>query len=181
MTTPEIAALLTGVSELLLLLFKRSPKKFNQENKKSLAIIWVVIALSIFSAFWCAAILHASIGSPSEAGAAVFIAGMLIRWVAILQLGNRFTVNVSIVENHSLKADGLYKYIRHPSYLGSMAMFAGLGLMLNNYYSLGMIVLLPLLVFIYRITIEESVLESAFQVEYSNYRKRTWKLLPMIY
>jgi isoprenylcysteine carboxyl methyltransferase (ICMT) family protein YpbQ len=42
------------------------------------------------------------------AGIAVAIAGFLIRWIAIMQLGKLFTVDVAISMAHTLKTSGLY-------------------------------------------------------------------------
>lgn len=183
MSTPEIASILLGASELFLLVFKRSKSKNYKEDKKSLAILWSVIGFSIFAGFWLSYQHAAKIDSPYlvDAGLAFFLAGAVIRWIAILQLGNRFTVNVSIQNDHLLKSDGLYKYIRHPSYLGSLQMLAGLGLMLTNWISLAAIFLPPLITFIYRIHIEEKVLEAAFGSQYLQYKRTTWKLIPGIY
>ena len=48
------------------------------------------------------------------------IGGLIIRWIAILQLGKSFTVDVAITDAASLKTDGIYERVRHPSYLGML-------------------------------------------------------------
>jgi hypothetical protein len=51
-------------------------------------------------------------------GLALLTLGGTLRVAAVFALGRRFTELVAIQENHRLKTDGLYRYIRHPSYAG---------------------------------------------------------------
>jgi isoprenylcysteine carboxyl methyltransferase (ICMT) family protein YpbQ len=39
----------------------------------------------------------------------------ILRLAIIATLGQFFTVEVTIKQNHKLKKDGFYKYLRHPS------------------------------------------------------------------
>ena len=60
------------------------------------------------------------------------LGGMAIRWIAISALGKHFTVNLTVLDGHSLVTTGLYKHIRHPSYTGLLLSFVGCGLSTNN-------------------------------------------------
>jgi protein-S-isoprenylcysteine O-methyltransferase Ste14 len=114
-------------------------------------------------------------------GLGLMLAGMGIRYMAITTLGKFFTVDVSISDDHKLVTSGLYKYIRHPAYTGSLMTFFGFGLSMNNWVSLIIIFIPVLLAFLFRIKIEESALLSQAGIEYSEYRKHTWRLIPWIY
>ena len=106
---------------------------------------------------------------------------MVVRFIAIRTLGRFFTVNLALHNNHNLIKTGLYKYIRHPAYTGSLLSFTGLGLSLNNWSSL-VIIFIPVLVsFIYRINIEEKMLLQLFGEDYNLYKKYTKKLIPLLY
>jgi protein-S-isoprenylcysteine O-methyltransferase Ste14 len=106
---------------------------------------------------------------------------MIFRVMAIFSLKTLFTSNVSIHHNHTLKTDGMFKKIRHPSYSASLLSFLGLGIMLGNWVSL-CIVFLPVLgAFLYRIYVEESVLMDNFKEDYLDYKKKTKKLVPYLF
>ena len=111
----------------------------------------------------------------------LFIAGIVLRWGAIFSLKKAFTVKVSILKDHELKKDGLYKWIRHPSYTGMY--IYGLGYALS-FHSILCIVLIISAVWIsthLRIKVEEKVLESHFGELYLEYKRKSWKLFPGIY
>ena len=107
--------------------------------------------------------------------------GIIFRLYAIKTLGRYFTVNVTIREGHKIIKQGLYKYLRHPSYTGSLLSFVGFGISLNNWVSF-LIVMIPVTAsFIRRMNIEERALTEQFGEEYITYKKQTWRLLPFIY
>ena len=77
--------------------------------------------------------------------------------------------------------DGPYRYLRHPSYAGSLLTFAGLGLALGNWLSLLLAVCGALVGFTRRIRIEEATLHAHFGEDYTAYARQTWRLLPFIW
>jgi len=173
------------LSEVLLNRLVRSKNANSKElDKNSLNLIWIAIIVSmtlgILSAiYWAVPIIHTNV--LLYLGSGLIVIGMLIRFIAIRTLGKFFTVNLAIHGDQNLIKAGLYKYIRHPSYTGSLLSFVGFGLSLNNWLSLT-IILVPILVtFIYRINIEEKLLLEQFGSEFEDYKKRTKRLIPMIY
>ncbi len=74
----------------------------------------------------------------------MILAGLAIRWIAILQLKKAFTVNVAVSVDHVLKTDGLYCIVRHPGYLGLFLIMTGEALTMNTLISF-IIVLVPIL------------------------------------
>jgi protein-S-isoprenylcysteine O-methyltransferase Ste14 len=173
------------LSEILLNRLVRSKNTNSKElDKNSLSLIWIAIIVSmtlgVLSAIYLAApIINANV--LLYLGSMLIIIGMIIRFIAIRTLGKFFTVNLAIHGDQNLIKAGLYKYIRHPSYTGSLLSFVGFSLSLNNWISL-IIILVPILVtFINRINIEEKLLQKQFGDEYSDYKNRTKRLIPMIY
>jgi protein-S-isoprenylcysteine O-methyltransferase Ste14 len=172
-------------SEVLLnrFLHSKSGDKKNQD-KGSVIIIWAMIVLGITGGIMISLNVKAPISSLQflpYTGLTLIVAGMIFRFISIWSLGRYFTVDVTIREGHKIKKDGFYRVIRHPSYLGSLVSFAGLGISMNNWLSLAIIVVLVSFAFIYRIKIEEKVLIAQFGHEYLEYRKDTWNLIPWIY
>jgi protein-S-isoprenylcysteine O-methyltransferase Ste14 len=173
-------------SELALLIFKRakSGKIKNERDRRSLLILWILIALGSCAGPWVATYHIWGLDNYQVVeiiALAIFAFGFIIRWLAIYQLGRMFTVNVVIADGHALKTSGLYKIVRHPSYTGLLLIIAGLGLSLCSILSL-LIMLVPGFIALnYRIAIEERALTEEFGEEYLDYKKRVKKLLPGIY
>ena len=113
-------------------------------------------------------------------GVVLFAAGGALRLRPVFVLGHRFSGLVAIQPGHELVMSGVYRVIRHPSYLGllvnslgwALAFRSGLGVVLSA-------LLIPPL--IARIHAEERLLRTQFGGEYDSYRNRTWRLIPGLY
>lgn len=178
-------SLLFFLSELALMLTKHSKKNGTKikNDKKSLVLLWITIPLSLTIGFFTANRQEWNILNFAIAifGLSVFVFGILIRWVSIIQLNKEFTVNVAIIKNHKLKTDGIYKNLRHPSYLGLLLIGIGLSLSMNSIIST-MVVTIPfLLALSYRIKTEENILIKQFGETYKNYMAKTYRIIPKIY
>jgi protein-S-isoprenylcysteine O-methyltransferase Ste14 len=113
-------------------------------------------------------------------GLALFVAGSVLRLAPVFVLGRRFSGLVAIQEGHELVTGGLYRVIRHPSYLGLLLGTFGWGLVFRS--GIGVLVALLLLPpLVARMNAEEALLESEFGAQYADYRRRTWRLLPFLY
>jgi protein-S-isoprenylcysteine O-methyltransferase Ste14 len=111
-------------------------------------------------------------------GTLIIWAGLLIRWWAIFSLGKYFSVVVTIQSGQKLIKKGPYKYIRHPSYTGSLMIYAGFGLALGNWIGLAIIFIFPLVVACLRVAVEEKIMVSAFGIDYLTYMKQTARFIP---
>ena len=180
-----IAATLFFISEILNVILRRSKKKEVKVSKDrfSLILLWTVILVSTSSSGFLAAMYPLSQRNLILEGSGLFllIAGLVVRWTAIWQLGKMFTVDVSITHDHRIKDDGLYRYLRHPSYLGLILEFLGISLLYNSWIPILTINIPIFLALAYRIKVEESLLISYFGAEYRNYISRTRRIIPFIY
>lgn len=175
-----------SLSEVLLLALKRSKNASSksQADKRSLLLFWITIPVCFVLGDY---ISDNRLGWPIDAivfrqlGTAVFAIGYIIRWAAIYQLGKMFTVDVAIVGDHRLKNDGLYKVVRHPSYLGLMLIIVGISMFMSNALSCIVVVIPIFIVTNYRIAVEETALTSEFGNEYESYKMRVKKIIPGIY
>jgi len=113
-------------------------------------------------------------------GVVLFAFGGALRiWPAFV-LGRRFSGLVAIQPGHELVTDGIYRVIRHPSYLGMIILMLGWALAFRS----GLGVLLAALTvppLLARIRSEETLLRLQFGDEYDIYRRRTSRLIPGIY
>jgi protein-S-isoprenylcysteine O-methyltransferase Ste14 len=180
-----IAYIVLPLTEIFLNRLLRSKSTDRQnEDKNSISIIWVTIIVASSLAVLISIKTHLPIYSNSSVqyvGVVIIFIGIIIRLFAVFTLGRFFTVDVTIRQDHKIKKDGLYKYLRHPSYLASLVSFIGMGLTFNNWLSFLLLVVAILIAFLYRIKIEERVLIQHFGSEYIEYKKATNALIPFIY
>jgi protein-S-isoprenylcysteine O-methyltransferase Ste14 len=173
------------VSEILLLVLRRSKKDSLDKDLGSIKrlnlAIYISIAAGIFISFTKYGNVHISHFVLVLAGFFLILLGLVVRWLSILTLHRYFTVNVAILKDHVIVQTGFYRYIRHPSYLGMLLSFLGLGLCFCNFISIIVIFIPIAFALINRIKIEEQALNEAFGNDYQKYCKNTWRLLPGIY
>ena len=113
-------------------------------------------------------------------GLALYVVGCILRLAPVFVLGRRFSGLVAIQEGHELVTGGLYRVIRHPSYLGLLLILFGWALVFRS--GIGVVVSLLLIPpLVARMNSEEALLESEFGARYDDYRRRTWRLLPFLY
>ncbi len=119
--------------------------------------------------------LHA--GIP---GMILVIFGLMIIIISALQL--RFQgkgLPISPLPPSRLVTGGLYRFSRHPIYLGALIVFLGIALLFSSFW---MVVLsLPLLVVfysVYALKVEEPVLIERYGDEYHQYRSRVPLIFP---
>ena len=174
-----------ALSEFMLMLFRHSGTKAAKTRKDqgSMIFIWVTITLGFTGGFILAKYNSWNIANYiiTGIGSVLILTGIIIRWLAIFQLGKSFTVDVAITDAARLKKDGLYRKIRHPSYLGLLLIITGFTLIMNSFYSVLVIIFPVGFAIIYRIKIEESVLLNEFGDDYSEYVSKTKKLIPGIF
>jgi protein-S-isoprenylcysteine O-methyltransferase Ste14 len=113
-------------------------------------------------------------------GVAIFVLGGILRLWPVFVLGSRFSGLVAIQPGHKLVTTGIYRIIRHPSYLGLLINPLGWAIAFRS--TIGLILTALLLIpTIARIRSEEALLLSQFGSEYESYRARTSRLIPGIY
>jgi protein-S-isoprenylcysteine O-methyltransferase len=186
MSLPLELGLVYLISELLLTVTRRSRSRTGtKQDRSTLGMIWLVIAVSITAGvfvapnFPSAALPHGRMFA--SAGVVMFVAGLILRWWAIITLGRFFTVDVTIEKDHEVVERGPFRMVRHPSYTGVLLAFVGFALSLCNWAAL-LVILLPIgAAFIHRMNVEEDALLSALGPRYANYMKRTKRLVPFVY
>jgi protein-S-isoprenylcysteine O-methyltransferase Ste14 len=125
--------------------------------------------------------MFGGIHALKTAGLLILIFALIIRWSAIYTLGKSFSSNVAILDSQKLNRSGLYRFVRHPSYLGLILVFLAVGIHSRNWLSLAIAVVPTTTAVLYRIHVEESALTRAFGKEYIDYSKVTKRLIPGLY
>jgi protein-S-isoprenylcysteine O-methyltransferase Ste14 len=154
-------------------------------DRGSQLILWIVIATAVTACQWISEStpprMLGGAHTLKTASVIVMLIGLGIRWMAIITLGKSFSSNVAIQDSQQVTRTGLYRFVRHPSYLGLLLVFLAIGLHSRDW--LGMVVVLvpTTAALLYRIHIEEAALVEAFGDEYVAYSKATKRLLPGVY
>jgi protein-S-isoprenylcysteine O-methyltransferase Ste14 len=124
----------------------------------------------------------------------VMMAGRGLRWLGLVlyglglvlmswsrtALGRLYSGEVTIQKSHQLIKTGLYRYIRHPIYLGMLSSTLGLSFVFRSW--IGLAVLIPIAAgLLFRIKDEEGVLHKEFGREWETYCQQSWRFLPYLY
>lgn len=113
-------------------------------------------------------------------GLVVFVFGLTIAVIAVGTLGSFYSSTLVIREDHQLVTHGVYRFVRHPVYMGVIIAIFGIPIYVSSLYGfLIMLALIPLILL--RIRLEERLLIEEFGDAYLEYKARTKKLIPFIY
>jgi methyltransferase len=106
---------------------------------------------------------HPALALVSSLG---FLAGQALRYAAIHTLGERWTVRVMTLPGAKPVSQGIYRFIRHPNYLGVMLEIVSVPLMHSAYLTAIFFSIANALVLAWRIRTEERALK-----EQNNYEQ----------
>jgi len=159
--------------------------KANVQDQGTQVLLWVVIILSLTACGWMRhlklADVHLAESWLRPATVALLAAGLVVRITAILTLGKWFTGNVATHAAQTIQRAGLYRVVRHPSYLGMEIIFLAIGLHTHDWACLAAAFIPPTLAVLYRIRVEEAALLGAFGEDYADYMRTTKRLIPCVY
>ncbi len=142
-------------------------------------IAW--ISLTLIATFWNILDPNYTLKPPMNAvGVTIFIVGLLIRVVALMNLKRNYSSFLRIRDDHQLITHGIYKYVRHPVYLGTFLSALAIPIYATSLPGT-LIALTAIPLFNYRIANEEKMLIQEYGHQYTEYMKTTRKLLPYIY
>jgi protein-S-isoprenylcysteine O-methyltransferase len=117
----------------------------------------------------------------SAVGAVVGTIGLVVRYSAVWALGRFFTWRVTLFTDHTIVRRGLFRYLRHPSYLGGMLAGWGVALALGNWLAFVIFSCTHVPLMIHRMRQEERALLAHFGDDYARYMSETARLVPFIY
>jgi protein-S-isoprenylcysteine O-methyltransferase len=113
-------------------------------------------------------------------GLTITAVGLTIRLWAIRELGELFTSSVAVQEGQPVVTTGPYKWVRHPSYTGSLLTTIGIGFALGSVAGMALSILVTLPAYLFRIRIEERALLARLDEPYARYQQQTWRLVPLV-
>jgi protein-S-isoprenylcysteine O-methyltransferase Ste14 len=114
-------------------------------------------------------------------GLATFVLGLALTVWAYHTLGRFFSLEVQVQREHTVLSTGPYRLLRHPGYAGVLFGFIGLGLALQSWVSVLVLLLATTTALAYRARIEERFLVTELGDEYVQYMARTKRLIPYVW
>jgi len=145
---------------------------------------WAVLAGAVATLFWLGpygdrrgvAVLPDG-DALRYAGLVLFLVGAAVRLTARVTLGARHLPVVGEIEGHQLQTQGIYRFVRNPSYLGGIVATLGMALILRSWA--GVIAAGAVAAALRaRLVREESFLAERFGDEWRAYAARVPRFLP---
>jgi protein-S-isoprenylcysteine O-methyltransferase len=171
--------------EIYLLAAKRGRDAVTTGDQGTLRLVWMLICAGCLVGFllapklsffrWPETLLIVLLADV------LLLAGIALRVWAIVHLGKFFTVDVGIQQGHCVVQGGPYRFVRHPSYSGSMLALTGIACLTFNWLGFLAIIVCSLAAYSLRIAVEEKVLFQNLGEDYRRYAERTKRLIPGIF
>jgi protein-S-isoprenylcysteine O-methyltransferase Ste14 len=161
---------------------RRHGTKIKKEDRGSRILLSLGLYASVIVAFYLTFRNFTPLPSWTfYLGILLMILGIFIRQWSIAVLGVFFSVDVGTQKGQSVVKNGPYKLVRHPSYTGLLLTLMGIGLALQSWGAVIIMILGFSLTFGYRIHIEEKLLILKLDGEYIRYMAETKRLIPYIF
>jgi len=183
----QIVFMMVIITELAILVFTtwnnhKSSEKKTMSDRGSMLFIIIGFWLAILMNPICVATF--SLVLPVYffwIGITLTVVGIFIRVYSVWTLRKFFTLNVQVATEQKIVKDGPYKYIRHPAYTGSILTLLGISISFRSTVGIITTIIIIVLVYGFRIKVEERALEKSFGIAYEDYERQTWRLIPYIW
>ncbi len=172
--------------EAVTLLPERGGRKWPIWTQVVLMVIGLAICVPFFHYLWIPLL---AISSPLTGvfkllGIGLYGAGLALVLWARHTLGRNWGISTStqvkLRDEHQLVDSGPYARLRHPMYSGWWLSMLGLDL-IYPVWAVFLMLVFSVISFASRARREEKVLAERFGEAWTDYRKRTWRLIPWIY
>jgi protein-S-isoprenylcysteine O-methyltransferase Ste14 len=160
---------------------RRGGSVIERKDRFSGLYIFATIFLALILSFYFAGAHIAMLpGWVFSLGIFLIILGIILRQLSMAILGRYFSGVVGVQKDQKVIEKGPYKYVRHPSYTGALMIFIGLGLALQSLAAVLTLIVLFIIAYGFRISVEEKALISELGEPYVDYKKRTKRLIPYV-
>ena len=113
-------------------------------------------------------------------GPVLTILGLFGAIWARIYLGRNWSEYATYKDNHALVTKGPYRFVRHPIYSSMILMLIGTTLYYGSWF-VCIVLVIAAIALILRIRQEEEIMIKLFGEKYTDYMKRTERLIPLIY
>jgi len=175
--------LIFGILEMVIFVLsvKKGDASFSKEYFQQLFGHTLPIAIALLgSSFYARNCIDPVLWWEWVAIALVFVSGAVLRAMAVYQIGLLgFKFDIAFRDEQTLKTDQLYRWMRHPTYIGMMIVILAYAINTHS-WTVGILTLFSAWFgFQFRIYFEEKALEGRFGQDYRSYKERTkaWGIL----
>ena len=99
---------------------------------------------------------------------------------AIRELGQQWSLQARVLDDHKLITSGVYGIVRHPIYTAMLGMLIATGMVISHWLALAAAVVMFLAGTKVRIHLEEKLLANAFGEQFEEWRSRVPELIPTV-
>ena len=114
-------------------------------------------------------------------GLFVYLLAAIVVVMSRVNLGKQGTGTLVVREEHELITTGLYKFLRHPMYSGSLLGVIGFAFVTQSIFISLITFVIYFWIFNERLKYEEKLLEGTFGEEYKKYKESSYRLIPFLY
>jgi protein-S-isoprenylcysteine O-methyltransferase Ste14 len=175
-----------GASEWFIRFRSRMNRGGTRHDRGSLYVVIFTAVLGVGAAFALAQTAQCAGISVARwplfiIGLAITILGMVLRRWAVVTLGQFFTVQVQVRRGQTVVDTGPFRWVRHPSYTAIIISFVGIGVALENWLSLLVLIVVPTIGLVIRIRVEEKALLEALGEPYRQFSLSRARLIPKVW
>ncbi len=147
-----------------------------------LALLTGLLILWIFWAGVCEHAIRAehTFTLSRAAGAALMMLGATLRFAAVRALGRQFVTEITVRDGQRLVRTGLYRYVRHPSETGLLAVTLGACMLLGSWTGAALWAAALVPVVLWRLHLEDRQLDAAFTAAFRSYRRDVKRFIPFV-
>jgi protein-S-isoprenylcysteine O-methyltransferase Ste14 len=121
-------------------------------------------------------------GAAFAVGVAFLLLGLGLRgWSFRALRGRYFNFAIAVIPGQAVVTSGPYRLLRHPGHTGFLLISIGFGLASANWVTLAAATLLPLVMLVWRIRVEENALLAVLGDRYRCYASGRRRLVPLIW
>ena len=135
-----------------------------------IVLLIIYISIVLFSIIEYFVIVKTVNPYVSISGFFIFLSGVCLRRKSGADLSYNWSFHIEIKEKQELITGGIYRYLKHPYYLGVILELAGVCMIANAFYSLSLVFFVQLPLLAIRIFLEEKTLINYFGDRYGKYK-----------
>jgi len=113
-------------------------------------------------------------------GAALFVLALYLLYKSHADMGQNFSPELALRQEHKLITNGIFSSIRHPMYLAHLVWAVAQILLLQNWIAGPSFLLASLPLYLVRIPREEQMMLQTFKEDYMEYKQRSGRIFPKI-
>jgi protein-S-isoprenylcysteine O-methyltransferase Ste14 len=117
---------------------------------------------------------------PVITGIVLILLGIALRIWATYTLGRFFQFHIQVLDGQHIVTGGPYRFVRHPSYAGTILVMAGFGFASGDIWGLVAALAIIGTALAIRIRAEERMLTASFGAEYERFAAKRKRVLPAL-